>query len=321
VAANRKTEIGILLPTRGVLLWNKGKPEAGFVLDLAVRAEELGYDSIFVGDSILARARLEAIATLSAIAARTKRIKLGTAVLLPALRHPVQVAYQVATLDIISGGRVILGCGIGPPDSAKCEHEFETMGVPYRKRMFYMQEHMTLMRRLWSEDNVTFQGRYYQCENVTLEPKPIQRPIPIWISAKTAETAWKRVARFGDGWFPNRVSPEEFSETWEKIRKEAESLGRNPGTPAWYMTTCLDDSKEKALKAAEEFLLAYYYTPFWGDSLEKWGVFGPAQALIDRINAFIAHGARHISVRFTHKDQAKQFERFTKEVLPHLNLA
>ena len=316
----RKVKIGILLPTRGVLLWNKGAPEIGPVISLAERAEELGYDSVFVGDSILAKPRLEALSVLSAVAVRTERVKLGTAVFLPTLRHPVHLACQVATLDVISGGRVILGVGIGPPKPRECEHEFETMGVPFRKRMFYMQEHMTLMRKLWTEDHVTFDGRYYQCKDVTVEPKPIQKPVPMWIASAIVDTAWQRVARFGDGWFPNRVTPEEFGETWGRIQEAAKTHGRDPGTPAWYMTTCLDDNKEKAMKNGEEFLLAYYYTPFWGDSIERWGTYGAAQDLIDRINAFIANGAGHISVRFTHMDQMGQLERFTKEVLPHLHL-
>ena len=316
----RRVKLGVLLPTRGVLLWNKGTPDIGPVIDLAVRTEELGYDSVFVGDSVLAKPRLEALSVLSAVAVKTERVKLGTAVFLPCLRHPVFLAYQVATLDVISGGRVILGVGIGPPKPTECEHEFETLGVPFKKRMFYMQEHMTLMRKLWAEDNVTFGGKYYQVENVTLEPKPIQKPVPMWIASAIVDTAWRRVARFGDGWFPNRVTPGEFGETWGKIREEAATHGRDPGTPAWYMTTCLDDNKEKAMKNGEEFLLGYYYTPFWGDSIEKWGTYGPAQDLIDCINAFIAAGAEHISLRFTHKDQMAQLERFTKEVLPHLNL-
>ncbi|MDA0999358.1 MAG: LLM class flavin-dependent oxidoreductase [bacterium] len=318
--AGRRVKLGILLPTRGVLLWNKGIPEVGPVIDLAVRAEELGYDSVFVGDSILAKPRLEALSVLSAVAVKTQRVKLGTAIFLPCLRHPVFLAYQVATLDVISGGRVILGVGIGPPKPQECEHEFETLGVPFRKRMFYMQEHMTLMRKLWTEDNVTFEGRYYRCENVTLTPKPIQGSVPMWIASATVETAWRRVGRFGDGWFPNRVTPEEFQETWGKIKEEAKVHGRDAGTPAWYMTTCLDDDKEKAMKNGEEFLLDYYYTPFWGDSIEKWGTYGPAKDLIDRINAFIAAGAEHISLRFTHKDQMAQLERFTAEVLPELKL-
>ena len=130
------------------------------------------------------------------------------------------MAYQIATLDVISGGRVILGVGIGPPKPTECEHEFETLSVPFKKRMFYMQEHMTLMRRLWTEDNVTFRGKYYQVENVTLEPKPIQNPVPMWIASGVVDTAWRRVERFGDGWFPNQVTPGEFAETWGKIREE-----------------------------------------------------------------------------------------------------
>ena len=157
--SERKVKLGVLLPTRGVLLWNEGAPEVGPIIDLAVRAEELGYDSVFVGDSVLAKPRLEALSVLSAVAVKTKRVKLGTAVFLPCLRDPVFLAYQVATLDVISGGRVVLGVGIGPPKPQECEHEFETLGVPFRKRMFYMQEHMTLMRRLWTEENVTYRGQ------------------------------------------------------------------------------------------------------------------------------------------------------------------
>ena len=319
--ANRRVQIGILLPTRGVLLWNKGVPELGPIIDLAVRAEELDFDSVFVGDSILAKPRLEALSVLSAVAACTEKVLLGTAVFLPCLRHPVVLAHQVATLDLISGGRVILGVGIGPPKPVECEHEFETLGVPFRKRMYYMQEHLTLMRKLWTEENVTFDGKYYHCENVTLDPKPAQQSVPIWIASSMADTAWKRVARFGDGWFPNRLSPDELGATWKRIQEEARALGRDPGTAAWYMTTCLDDDKQKAIKNAEEFLLAYYYTPFWGDSVEKWGIFGTAQDLIQTINAYIAKGVEHVSVRFTHKDQMGQLERFTREVLPHLHLA
>jgi probable F420-dependent oxidoreductase len=318
--AERKVKLGVLLPTRGVLLWNDGTPSVAPIVDLAVRAEELGYDSVFVGDSVLAKPRLEAVSVLSALAVKTSRVKLGTAVFLPCLRDPVFLAYQVATLDVISGGRVILGVGIGPPKPAECEHEFETLGVPFRKRMFYMQEHMTLMRRLWTEDDVTFEGKYYRCENVTLAPKPIQKPVPMWIASATVETAWRRVARFGDGWFPNRVTPEEFAATWGKISAEAAAHGRDPGVPAWYMTTCLGDDKAEAMRNGEKFLLDYYYTPFWGDSIEKWGTYGPAEDLIERINAFAAAGAEHISLRFTHRDQMGQLERFTEEVLPHLNL-
>ena len=318
--SERKVKLGVLLPTRGVLLWNEGAPEVGPIIDLAVRAEELGYDSVFVGDSVLAKPRLEALSVLSAVAVKTKRVKLGTAVFLPCLRDPVFLAYQVATLDVISGGRVVLGVGIGPPKPQECEHEFETLGVPFRKRMFYMQEHMTLMRRLWTEENVTFEGRYYQVKNVTLAHKPIQKTVPMWIASAVVDTAWRRVAKYGDGWFPNRVTPEEFREIWGKIVGLAEENKRDPGTPAWYMTTCIDDDKESAMKNGEAFLLDYYYTPFWGDSIEKWGTYGPAEDLIERINAFIEAGAEHISLRFTHRDQMGQLERFTREVLPHLNL-
>ena len=318
--SGRRVKLGVLLPTRGALLWSAGAPDAGVVLDLAERAEDLGYDSVFVGDSVLAKPRLEALAVLSAVAARTRRVKLGTAVFLPCLRDPVFLAYQVATLDVLSGGRVILGVGIGPPKPAECVHEFETLGVPFRKRMFYMQEHMTLMRRLWTEESVTFEGRYYQTRGVTLAHRPVQETVPMWMASAAVETAWRRVALYGDGWFPNRVTPEEFRDTWGKITRLARENGRDPGVPAWYMTTCIDDDRESAMRNAEMFLLDYYYAPFWGGSIEKWGTYGPAAEVAARVNAFIEAGAEHVSLRFTHRDQAGQLERFTREVLPHLNL-
>ncbi len=322
--AERRVQIGILLPTRGAMLWGRKAPDFGLLLDLAVRAEELGFDSLFAGDSILARPRFEALSVLSAIAARTQKVRLGTTVLLPCLRHPVALAHQGATLDIISGGRVILGVGIGPTKALGEEHvqEFETLGVPHRKRAFYMEELMTLMRRLWTEDNVTFEGKYYRCENVTLEPKPIQRPIPMWIGSSLNETGLRRVARFGDGWLPNRLSPETFKATWNAIQVEARGAGRDAGTPALYYTTCLDDDRERAIRNMDDFFLDYYnHIRFWDDDIEKWGVCGPAEGVANSLNAYIAHGVRHISVRFTHRDQMSQLERFAREVLPHLHLA
>src|SRR5882762_8293914 len=139
--------IGYLLPTREQVM--EGRPEAAPLLALAERAEELGFDSIWVGDSILARPRHEPLTLLAAVAARTRRAELGTAVLLPALRNPVVLAQQVATLDRIAEGRVILGVGIAS-DVPNIRAEFEAAGVPFEKRIGRLVEGMALCRALWT---------------------------------------------------------------------------------------------------------------------------------------------------------------------------
>jgi alkanesulfonate monooxygenase SsuD/methylene tetrahydromethanopterin reductase-like flavin-dependent oxidoreductase (luciferase family) len=148
--------IGYLLPTREQVM--QGRPEAAPLLALAERAEGLGYDSIWVGDSILARPRHEPLTLLSAVAARTRKAELGTAVLLPALRNPVVLAHGIATLDQISEGRFILGVGIAS-DVPNIRAEFVTCGVPFEKRVGRMLEGLRLCRELWSGEPVDWNGR------------------------------------------------------------------------------------------------------------------------------------------------------------------
>ncbi|HEY8872565.1 MAG TPA: LLM class flavin-dependent oxidoreductase, partial [Stellaceae bacterium] len=160
--------IGYLLPTREQVM--EGRPEVAPLLALAERAEDLGYDSIWVGDSILARPRHEPLTLLSAVAARTRRAELGTAVLLPALRNPVVLAHGIATLDQISEGRFILGVGIAS-DVPNIRAEFVSCGVPFEKRVGRMLEGLRLARELWTGKPVTWNGRWV-IDNATLGPVP-----------------------------------------------------------------------------------------------------------------------------------------------------
>src|SRR5262249_31968454 len=169
--------IGYLLPTREQVM--EGRPAAAPLLALAERAEGLGFDSIWVGDSLLARPRHDPLTLLAAVAARTKRAELGTAVLLPALRNPVVLAQQIATLDQISEGRYILGVGIAS-DVPNIRAEFVAAGVPFEKRVGRMMEGLRLTRALWSGKPVDWDGRW-RVEGGGLGPTP-QPPggAPIW---------------------------------------------------------------------------------------------------------------------------------------------
>src|SRR5919199_1570876 len=172
IMAQATASWGLLLPTREVIM-AQGKPDLTKIIDLAEQAEASGFDSVWVGDSILARPRLEALTTLAAVAARTTRVKLGTAVLLPALRHPVLLANEAANIDILSDGRLILGLGIAAQNPA-VEREFAACGVAFGRRLGIFEEGVELMRRLWTEPRVTFNGRHFQLQDVSLGLRPIR---------------------------------------------------------------------------------------------------------------------------------------------------
>src|SRR5262245_46149146 len=163
-------KIGLTLPNRGVLF---GATTAAQMLDMAELADRSGISSVWVGDSLLAKPRMEAIALLSGVAARTKRVRLGPACMASfSLRDPVLLAYQWASLDLLAEGRsVLVVCtGIVPQEGGKIEGTL--YDVKPKDRTERMVEWMTLIKRLWTEDNVTFEGKHYRCANVTIEPKP-----------------------------------------------------------------------------------------------------------------------------------------------------
>src|SRR5882724_3667721 len=190
--------LGYLLPTRERIMG--GQPETASLLVLAERAEALGFDSIWVGDSLLARPRHDALTLLTAVAARTRGVELGTAVLLPALRNPVLLAHQVATLDQVAEGRLILGVGIAA-DVPNIRAEFTAAGVPFEKRVGRLLEGLRLARSLWSGKPVDWDGRW-KVEHGVLGPTP-HRPggPPIWIGG-SLPASLERAGRAFDGWLP-----------------------------------------------------------------------------------------------------------------------
>src|SRR5262245_15896349 len=194
--------IGYLLPTRERVM--AGRPEAASLLDLAARAKNLGFDSVWVGDSLMARPRHDPLTLLAAVAARTKKVWLGTAVFLPALRNPVVLAHQLATLDQISEGRLVLGAGIAS-DVPNIRTEFVAAGVPFEGRVGRLMEGLRLARALWTGEPVDWDGRW-RVEGGVLGPTP-HRPDgpPIWMVG-SVRPAFERPARHFDGWFAHQAS-------------------------------------------------------------------------------------------------------------------
>src|SRR5882672_11691730 len=252
-------EFGVLIPTREAIM--SGRPETGPLLSMAERAEAAGFDSVWIGDSITARPRHEPLTLMAAVAARTKRVSVGTAVLLPALRNPVVLAHVVGTLDRIAEGRTILGVGIAA-DAPAIRKEFAAAGVPWDRRVGRFLETLEICRALWSRDGVTFSGKHFTLDNVTMEPKP-HRPggPPIWIGG-SGPTALRDAARY-DAWFPTGPSVDFFAEHFPQVQAAARAAGRPAGavTGAAYVTLALDANRAAAEQRLNSFLETYYAAP------------------------------------------------------------
>lgn len=225
-------QFGVTIPNN----WGIADPQQ--VLALGPLAEELGYDSVWVMDHLFntgyIRERLEdkpyyhPLATLSYLAATTKRVRLGTSVLVLPYHNPVELAKYTATLDHTSGGRVTLGVGVGGMGE-----EFEALGIPMARRGALTNECIAIMKELWTSPNPSYHSRRWSFDNVLFSPKPLQQPhIPLWIGG-SSPGALKRAATLGDGWHPSGVSPEEFALGRQEVRRLAAEAGRDPDSLAW----------------------------------------------------------------------------------------
>jgi probable F420-dependent oxidoreductase len=290
------THIGYLLPTRETIM--DGRPEARPLLELATRAEASGYHSIWVGDSVLARPRHDPLTLLAGVAGRVPRVELGTAVLLPALRNPVLLAHQVATLDQVSEGRFILGVGIAR-DVPNIRAEFAACGVPFEKRVGRMMEGLRLCRALWTGEPVDWDGRWPLSGGV-LAPTP-HRPggPPIWIGGNLPASL-QRVGKSFDGWFPNAPDPATFARQWQEVQAIARAAGRDPSrlSAAMYLTLAVDEHADRAAARMDAFLEGYYGQPAAILRRRQAVYAGPAEGAAEWLDAYAKAGATHLVLRF-----------------------
>ena len=312
------TSFGYLLPTRELVMAGS-PPDIGRVIELAETAEELGFGSVWAGDSILARPRLEALTTLAAVSSRTRQVKLGTAVLLPALRNPVVLANEVANLDLLSQGRVVLGVGIGSK-TPLVQKEFASCGVSFNWRVSIYEEGLSIMRRLWSEPEVSFEGRHFKFKDVGLGLLPIQKPgVPLWM-AGTVDAAMLRMLRLGDGWFPNPPTPQAFTEGWNRIQELAKETGEDTGKlhRSVYTTLNINEDANQADREIRSFVEGYYGGPFETVSRTQSVCAGTAETCVAWLRSFVDAGAQTICIRFGGPDQSGQLQKCAHEVLPQV---
>jgi len=234
---------------------------------------------------------------------------LGTAIFLAALRHPILLAHQLASLDWLTGGRVDLGIGYGRPSDPAQEHEFEILGLSAGGRIKTSEDIVQVMRRLWRERDVSHAGASSRFDHVTLEPKPVQAGgVPIWLASNNIEPGLRRVGRMGDGWLNNITRPEVYRECLEKIRAYAVNAGRDPYEiePGLYLT--LAAGSKDAVLEGQRFLSQYYDRPFDSVARAMLCVMGAWEEIIDRMEAYHEVGARTIVLRFAARDQAGHLE-------------
>lgn len=189
-------------------------------------AEDAGFDSAWVMENQLGpSAALEPLTLLAFAAGQTKRIRLGLAIAVLAVHQPVRLAREVATIDHLSGGRLTLGVGIGAPVLP-----YAAFGVAARERRPRFEENLEVMRRLWEEAEVDFEGRFVTLTHAKMEPKPVQHPMPVWFGA-SSPPALKRAARLADGWIGGGSSPSStFPPMVSQLREHLEAEGRDPSS-------------------------------------------------------------------------------------------
>jgi len=278
-----------------------------------------GYDSLWVGDHIsFALPILDPLLQLAQAAVASRRLQLGTAVYLLPLRHPTPVAKQVSTLDHLTEGRFIFGVGVG----GEFPKEYEACGVPIGERGARLSESLAVMRKLWSGEPASHAGRFFQFEEVTMQPPPRQAGgPPIWCGGRS-DAALRRIGRLTDGWMSYVVTPDMFREGLEKIAEAAGAAGRvfdrGFGT-SHLLFTRVDDTYEKALDAATLSLSKRYAMDF-RKAAARYCALGPPAEVVASIRRFHAAGVRHLILDFVgpYEERYAEIERFARDALPLL---
>lgn len=289
--------------------WQGGGPA---YLRFVDACEALGWDSLWLSDRLVGeRISLEPVTALAMAAARTSALKFGTSVLALPLRNPAVLAKELATLDFLSGGRLLPALGLGGDD----EREYEAAGVRKAERGGRTDEAIGLLRRLWTEDHVTHHGRFYHVSDVTITPKPVFAPHPpIWIGGRTPH-AWERVARLGDGWIASQVTPAEVAQGIAAIRERTAAIGRRVEDDHYGVLLPAHLAASRA--EAEARLVAAAVRPRADLPPAAYSAVGDAEAIQRRIGEYVAAGATKFVLRLLcPEDEAqRQLEALARHVL------
>src|SRR5215475_1973235 len=293
-------------------------PDPNVLVDYGVRVEQLGYDSLWVWDHILLGVEphfpiLDSLTTLTMIAARTSKIKLGTGILVLPLRNPVALAKQLASMDLYSGGRLLMGMASG-----WYKREFDAMGIPFEKRGKLMDENLEILRRLWTEPMVDGKYLAHNISAAVMYPKPAQTPMPILIGGYV-DKVLQRAATAGDGWLTYFYSPEAFAKSWAKIRNFAKEGGKDPDKVlnASQLPIMVGPSKDAVRDEMMDWLNKEWDFPAHSDCSRDSAIMGSVDDCVAQLKAHHAVGVQKI-IFVPYKYKPDQVEVIAREIIPRL---
>lgn len=335
-----RPKIGVYVNNRAAVFLGDGFTLTD-LLDLATDVEDAGLDFVSVGDSLLAKPRYSPIVVLAAIAARTRRIELTTGILQPHMRNPVLLAQEWATLDVVAAGRTSIGVGLGTGPLDLVEAEYRLIGIPKRQRGVAFDEAINLLRRLWTEGDVSHHGRIYNLDHIDAGFTPDRTPHPPILVAcggyvperagtgpndfHTPETAgtfvgpFERVVRLGDGWITGIVTPDEYRRALDVIGTIATQRERDLDHRFERRLNCflhLDTDAARARRIGTEFLESYHRLPFEADTLDRWLIAGDAETCAERIAAYVDAGVTSFQFVLADHDQHRQLDRLASDLAP-----
>lgn len=288
------------------------------------RAEALGFTSMFAWDHLFLGTTkyfpfYESLTLLGALAARTTTIRLGTGVLILPLRDPTTVAKVTSTIDLISGGRLVLGVASG-----WYEKEFDALGIPFERRGKILVRNIEILKRLWTEQSVDLAAPgvdgtagALQLRRVVMEPKPTQRPRPPILLGGYVDIVLKRIVEHADGWLTYLYRPDSFDESWTKLRRFAEDAGRDPDElrNISQVPICIDASYETAKRRADRFVERYMDVPPWSNASADSAICGTPDQCVEQIAEHADVGVQELVLMPVDYD-VEQVEVIGEEILP-----
>src|SRR5881409_3025699 len=297
-------------------------PDVDALIAYAERAEALGFESLWAWDHVILGVEpsfpiLDAVGILTAIAARTTRLKLGTGILVLPLRNPTVAAKALGTLDVISGGRLILGAAAG-----WYAREFDAVGVPFKQRGRLFERNLDILTRLWTEDRVTVKQDELNLREAVMRPRPAQRPRPPILIGGYVDAVLQRVATSGDGWLTYFYTPESYRRSWGKIVGFAREVGRDPKTLSGtnQLAIYVGRSREATEAPMRRWLETEWDVAAWSESTIEHAIRGNVDECVDQLRAHAESGVDRI-VLIPYRYDPDQVEQIAQEILPRLSKA
>jgi probable F420-dependent oxidoreductase len=294
-------------------------PDVHALVDYGVRMEQLGFDSLWVWDHVLLGVEpnfpiIEALTLLTAVAARTTKIKLGTGILVLPLRNPVMLAKQLSSMDLLSDGRLILGMASG-----WYKREFDAVGVPFEKRGKIMDENLDILTRFWTEDMVKGDFMYHKIPAGVMYPKPAQKPRPPILIGGYVDRVLKRAALTGDGWLTYFYTAESFAKSWAKVRDFAKAGGKDPDMLLNGSQLPIRIGKSRAAIASEmmEWLTKEWDYAAWSESTKDSAILGTVDECVEQLKAHLAAGVQKL-IFVPYRYELEQIEIIAREIIPRL---